>query len=110
MSSITAAKRALVAVGVTALLAPAGYIAAADAASTKTIKLKGVTFSPKSITVKKGDKVKFVWAGGTHNLRGPAAKVAAKSSGSKTVKFTRKGTYRYVCDLHANMTTTVKVK
>jgi plastocyanin len=110
MSTTSSIKRTVVAIGVSALLAPAGLIAVADAASTKTIKLEDKQFSPRSVTIKKGDKVKFRWAGGTHNLIGPKANVGAKSSGSKTVRFTAKGTYKYTCTLHNNMTTTVKVK
>lgn len=110
MSKTSSLKRSVVALGVSALLAPAGMIAVADAATTKTVKLKGVQFSPRSITIKKNDRIKFKWAGGTHNLIGPKANVAPKSSGSKTIKFTKKGSYKYVCTLHANMTVTVKVK
>ncbi|MCW3017436.1 MAG: blue (type 1) copper domain protein [Solirubrobacterales bacterium] len=102
--------RTAVAVGIAALLAPAGLIAVADAASTKTIKLQGKQFSPRSVTIKKGDKVKFRWAGGTHNLIGPKANLGARSSGAKTITFTAKGTYRYTCTLHDNMTTKVSVR
>ncbi|MCW3039516.1 MAG: blue (type 1) copper domain protein [Solirubrobacterales bacterium] len=110
MPSTSSLKRSLVGVALAALLAPAGYLATADAATTKTIKLKGVQFSPRSLSIRKGDRVTFRWAGGTHNLIGPRANVAPKSSGTKTVKFTAKGTYKYVCTLHNDMTTTVKVK
>ncbi len=110
MSKISSLQRSMAAVGVAALLAPAGVIAVADAASTKTVKLKGVQFSPRSVTIKKNDRVKFKWAGGTHNLIGPKANVSPRSSGSTTIKFTKKGSYKYICSLHANMTVTVKVK
>jgi plastocyanin len=110
MPTPTAVRRAIATAGITALLVPAGLITAADAASTKTVKLKGQQFSPRSVTIKKGDKVKFRWAGGTHNLRGPGVDVTARSSGSKSVTFKKKGTFTFVCDLHANMTTKVKVK
>jgi plastocyanin len=110
MSKTSSVKRTVVALGVSALLAPAGLIAVADAATTKTVKLKGVVFSPKTITIKKNDRIKFLWAGGTHNLVGPKVNVAPKSSGSKTVTFKRKGSFKFLCTLHANMTVTVKVR
>lgn len=110
MTTTTSVKRVIAATAAAALLAPAGYIAAADASSTSTIKLKGVQFTPRSVSIKKGGKVKFVWAGGTHNLRGPHVNVAPRSSGSRTVTFKKKGTFTFVCDLHQNMTTKVKVK
>jgi plastocyanin len=110
MSKTSSLQRSAVAVGVAALLAPAGLIAVADAATTKTVSLKGVQFSPRSVTIKKNDRIKFKWAGGTHNLIGPKANVAPRSSGSTTIKFTKKGSFKYVCTLHANMNVTVKVK
>lgn len=106
----TIIKRAVAAAGVCALLAPAGYIAAAEAASTTTVKLKGVQFSTRSVSIRKGNAVKFQWAGGVHNLVGPGAKVGARSSGSKVVTFRKKGTFTYVCQLHANMNVKVRVK
>jgi plastocyanin len=102
--------RAAAALGACALLAPAGLIAVADAASTKTVQLKGQQFSPRSVTIRKNDRVTFKWAGGTHNLIGPKAHVAPRSSGSTTIRFTKKGSYRYLCSIHANMSMTVKVK
>ncbi len=96
-------------VGLASLLASAGLVAVADAAVTKTITLKGVQFSPRSVTIKKGDRVRFRWAGGTHTLIGPKARVAAQRTGTKTITFTARGTYRYKCTVHDNMTTTVKV-
>lgn len=106
----TTMKRTIAALGVAALVAPAGYIAAADAATTATIKLKGVQFTPRSVTVKRGNAVKFVWAGGVHNLVGPGVRVGAKSSGTRVVTFKKRGTFKFVCQLHANMTTKVIVK
>lgn len=110
MSKTVSVKRSVVALGVSALLAPAGLIAVADAATTKTVKLKGVVFSPKSITIKKNDRIRFTWAGGTHNLVGPKVNVPPKRSGTKTVRFTRKGSFKFLCTLHAGMTVTVKVR
>lgn len=103
-------RRTLAAVTAAALLAPAGLITAADAATTVTVKLNGFQFNKRNVTVKKNDRVKFVWASGTHNLIGPKANVGAKSSGTKTIKFTVRGTYKYVCTLHVDMTMKVRVK
>ncbi len=108
MPLMTAARRTAAA-AVAALLAPAGLLAAADAATTKTVRLKGVVFSPKSVSIKKNDRVRFLWAGGVHNLIGPKVNVSPRQSGSKTVTFKRKGTFTFVCTLHAKMTVKVKV-
>jgi plastocyanin len=48
--------------------------------------------------------------GGSHNLVGPGVKVGVQSSGSKTVTFKKKGSFKFVCQVHPNMTMTVKVK
>lgn len=109
MTTTTSLKRTAAAVGVAALLAPAGVIAVADAASTKTVKLKGQQFSPTKVSIKKGDKIKFVWAGGGHNLRGPGINVPVRSSGSKVRTFKKRGTFTYVCDVHPGMQTKIKV-
>jgi len=91
------------------LLTLTGLVPVADAVVTRTIILKGKQFSPRSVTIKRGDKVRFRWAGGSHNLIGPRARVAAQRNGTKTVTFTARGTYRYKCTLHKDMTTRVKV-
>lgn len=105
----TSIKRAVACAGAAALLAPAGVIAVANAASTKTVKLKGVQFSPTKVSIKKGDKIKFVWAGGGHNLRGPGINVPVRSSGSKVRTFKKSGSFTYVCDVHPGMKVRVKV-
>lgn len=106
------ARRAAVALGAGALLIPAGAIAVAQAspkATTKVVKLSGMQFSTRSVSIAKGQKVKFVWSGGAHNLVGPGVKTSVMSTGSKTVTFKKAGSFRYVCQVHPGMTMTVKV-
>ena len=81
--------------------------------ATKTVKVKGLTFSPKTLKVKKGTTVRWTWSTGgvPHNVQGKGfkSKTAAKVTFRK--KFTKAGTYRYVCTIHKaqKMTGTIRV-
>jgi plastocyanin len=82
--------------------------------ATKKVGVKGLTFSPKTITVKKGTTVKWSWKTGgvPHNVVGKGFKSKTAATVSFSKKFTKKGTYRYVCTIHKaqGMRGTVKVK
>ena len=82
--------------------------------ATKKVGVKGLTFSPKTITVKKGTTVKWSWKGSVpHNVVGKGFKSGnPKAAVTYSHKFTKKGTYKYVCSIHkaAGMTGTIKVK
>jgi plastocyanin len=95
------------------------------AAKTWTVKLQGITFygkkNAKITTAKVGDTLRFVWAGGTHNIDNEKAPSGAKKVNVKTVtskhvpvldKLTKKGTYFFYCQPHKSlgMTLTVTVK
>ena len=82
--------------------------------ATKKVGVKGLTFSPKTITVKKGTTVKWAWKTGgvPHNVVGKGFKSKTAATVTFSKKFTKKGTYKYVCTIHKSqgMTGTVKVK
>ena len=103
----------LVALG-TALVG--GPATASQDAKTKsiTVNLAGVSFSPKSVKAKAGDKIKFVWKNGSHNAYLKTApkgvtkpKFGAdpvKSSGTALSKaFAKKGKYVFECKPHASL-------
>jgi len=90
-----------------ALTAVAGVAAAlaipALAATTKTDKVTDKGFSPTSITIRKGDSIKWVWVGKKrhqvfqtegpgHFHYPPQPRVKAQF----THRFTKKGTYKFV--------------
>lgn len=80
----------------------------ATAAATKTVKLRDTFFSPKTLTVSKRTKIRFVWAGRLpHNIVGPGINVPPRVKGSKTVT-ARSGTY--LCTLHPGMSLKIKVR
>jgi plastocyanin len=93
-------------------------LAAVPAASgaTRTVKLQSTSFGPKTITIHRGDKIRFRWVTGFHNVRrvsGPAfKKIASRDRGAVTRAFTRTGRYRLVCSIHRDlgMFLTVRVK
>jgi plastocyanin len=82
--------------------------------ATKKVAVKGLTFTPKSISVKKGTTVKWTWKTGgvPHNVVGKGFKSKTAATVTFSKKFTKKGTYKYVCSIHKaqGMTGTVKVK
>jgi plastocyanin len=107
---MTRSRRAL-ALAATALVLPASAVAA-----TKSVAVKDNFFSKKSLTVSKGTNVRWRWAGhAPHDVtvvKGPQKfRSSVKTKGSFSHKFTKKGTYKLVCTIHApNMKMTVKVR
>jgi plastocyanin len=105
----------LIAVG-TAVAVAAGIMAVPSlGAGTRTVAVKDNVFGPKTVTVKRNTTVRWVWRGkAAHNVRAYKGPVkfnsGVKTSGSYKRKFTRRGTYRILCDIHASaMRMTVKV-
>jgi plastocyanin len=110
-------KKLLAAGAVTAIAAGAAIPAFAG---TKSVKIGDNYFvrpaNNATVTISKGSSLKFLWRGhAPHNvkkLRGPGAAFNSpvRTSGSWTHKFTRGGTYKLVCTIHAGMKLTVKVR
>ncbi len=111
-------KRLLAMVAVSGLSAVClgGQIAASGAAGGKTVTLRNIAFSPKSLTVSKGTTVTFAFRddGIVHNVVGVGRKkfkaISNRSSGSQRRTFTSSGTYRYQCTLHPGMTGRITVR
>ena len=85
------------------------------ASSGKTVKVGDNYYGPKTLTVGRGTKVTWNWAGVLkHNIvvhKGPSSfssKTQVRGSYSHT--FTRKGTYDLVCTIHPSMKMTVVVR
>jgi plastocyanin len=76
-----------------------------------------LTFTPNSLTVKRGDKVTFAFGSVPHNVtfdnrdvRTPADIPGVNASASVERVFSSAGTYHYHCTLHPGMSGTVVVK
>jgi plastocyanin len=87
-------------------------------AATKSVKVgPKFRFGASSITIKRGDTVRFQWTGGLpHDVviargpqRGTISRVRTRGAVSRT--FTRAGTYTIVCRVHApRMRMTLRVR
>jgi plastocyanin len=86
----------------------------AMAASTHTISVVDDRFSRTSLTVKKGDTVRWVWKGNRrHNVyqvAGPGHfHSPSQVDGTYRHRFTKRGTYRFQCTFHTPHKMTIKV-
>lgn len=91
-------------------------------AATKAVKAKGNAWSPKSLTVKAGDKIRFAWrnTGEAHNVRkksgkgGSMSKHEISDTGSATFSVPsnakRNAKYGFLCEVHPKMTLTATVR
>ena len=87
----------------------------AQAAQTKTVAVKNNSFSPGSVSIKKGDTVAWKWTQGgiAHNVTPAKGGAGSRTTSTKgyrfTKKFTKAGTFTYVCTIHSSMKSTVRV-
>jgi plastocyanin len=101
---------AVVAIAAVPLAGLGGQIASSSGATSRTVTLKNIAFSPKSLSISKGTKVTFAFRDGgtTHNVTSIGSKrfksIGARSAGTQSRTFTHAGTYRYECTLHPGMT------
>jgi plastocyanin len=103
--------RKLAVTGVAATIAVGAAVVPAQAGSTKTVSVKNNSFSPSSVSVKKGDKVVWKWTQGgvPHNVT-PGSRTSSRKGFTYSKTFTRAGTFRYVCTIHPSMKMTVRVR
>jgi plastocyanin len=99
-----------------AVIALAAAIAVPAIAATKTVRVGPQNrFGTSSLSVRKGDTVRFRWTGRLpHNVRiaaGPQRGqiASARRSGTVSKRFSRAGAYRIVCDIHPGMTLRLRV-
>ena len=89
---------------------------AASAAGSRTVVLKNIAFSPKSLAIAKGTTVTFAFrdASTDHNVVSTGSRrfktIGVRSAGSPKRTFSRAGTYRYECTLHPGMTGRISVR
>lgn len=82
-------------------------------AATHPVSVRNDYFSPKTVTVGVGDKVKWTWKSGRrrHNVASVAfGDSGVRRRGTFTIAFGRTGRFQYVCVLHEGMTGTVVVR
>jgi plastocyanin len=97
-------------------LAVAGAGQASSAPRTATVTLRDIDFTPGTAVVRRGGSVTFAWRDGDtpHNVTPTGRlrfhRLATRQSGTARVRFTRRGTYRYVCTIHPGMAGKVVVR
>lgn len=102
-------------------LAAAGSIGTAavnvaQASSTKTVHVADIDFSPHRLVVSRGTTVRWSFEDKNtpHNVTSRGAKhfrsSPTKQSGTYSVRFTKPGTYTYVCTIHFNMKASIVVR
>ena len=79
-----------------------------------TVNMPGEAYSPNHIDVAQGGVVTFVFTSVQHDVRfggnaSAPADILASSNTTVNRTFTNKGTFGFICTLHANMTGTVVV-
>jgi plastocyanin len=125
IKTLIAGTATLVAVAAAGPLSSGVAAPSADTAGKKaTVKVGDDFFSPASLKVKKGTKVKWKWLDSNFNSHNVTLKKAPKgvkkknfksATGSIGIKFSKKlekkGSYFFVCTIHSTvMTQTIKVK
>ena len=108
--------RAMPSVAVAVVLCAAAAPLPAGAAGVKRVVLEDIDFSPNTVTIRRGASVRWEWRDRrvSHDVtsRGRLRfrSSETKLSGTHTVRFRRKGTYRYVCTIHPSMLGKVVVR
>jgi plastocyanin len=94
-----------------ALVVVASLATATAFAATTSVSWK--VPSKKTVKIKRNSSVKWVWADRQpHNVKGPGfrSKTVTRKGFSYTRKFTKRGTFRILCEVHpTTMKTVVKV-
>jgi plastocyanin len=74
-------------------------------AASRTVVLRNLAFSPRTLNVRSGDVVRWLWRDGSipHNVTARSFRSKTQTSGSFAVRFRHRGTFRYVCTLHPQM-------
>jgi plastocyanin len=109
---------ALIGVGLLALALTASITSAApEKRGSKTVKVEDDVYSPTSLTVSSGTKVKFNWTGShKHNVvkkKGPGGAFSSSITSADGVQFQHKfsaaGTYKIICTVHPGMKMKINV-
>ncbi len=99
-----------IAAGVMVLI-PTIAFGGARAAATHVVTLKNLEFHPATVSIHRGDSVKWLWRDGgeEHNVTAHGFRSHTQTRGSFTVRFTHAGTFKYRCTIHVAEGMTGKV-
>jgi plastocyanin len=84
------------------LAIPAFASGGGHSASSHTVTLSHIRFHPGTLSIKRGDSVRWLWQdkGKEHNVTGKGFKSRTMAKGSFGVRFTKAGTFNYHCTIH----------
>lgn len=85
-----------------AVAIPAFASGGAHSASGHTVTLSHLRYHPATLSIKRGDSVRWLWEdkGEEHNVTGKGFKSKTMTNGSFSVRFTKSGTFNYHCTIH----------
>jgi plastocyanin len=95
-------RRLIAMLGAAAIL---GAVSAPALGSATPVAVGHYKFAPKTLHVKKGQKVTWKWIKGNddlHNVTFHGFHSKSQQSGSFSHTFTKKGTYTYICTFHVH--------
>ena len=103
----------LIALAVVVIAAAAAAVPAF--AATRTVRVDDNLFRPDSMSVNRGDTVRFRFVGDAmHNVRktsGPSFRnISNRRSGTISRRLTRRGTLKLVCTIHPGMDMRIRVR
>jgi plastocyanin len=107
--------RKLAALAVVASIGVMAAVGSAQAGSSKTVAVKNNSFSPGTVKIREGEKVVWKWTQGgvPHNVTpakgGSGSKTTSRKGATFSKKFSKAGTFRYICTIHSSMKMSVKV-
>lgn len=90
-----------------AVVALAAVVAIPAWAATPTVAVKDDFFAPKTLTIKRGQSVRFVWRGKSlHNIIASKSgrrvwSIGTRTKGTATKRFATAGRYSLLCSIHA---------
>jgi plastocyanin len=91
---------------ISAIAVPATAFGGAHVATSHTVVLKNLAFTPRTLSIHRGDSVTWKWEDGSvpHNVTSSQFHGAStRMHGSFTVRFTHSGTFNYRCTIHSFM-------
>jgi plastocyanin len=105
----------LIALGIAGATVAALAAVPASAGSTRTVRVDDNVFRPDSMTIRRGDTLRFRFVGDApHNVKrtsGPSFRtISNRRSGTISRRVSRRGTLRLVCTIHPGMDMRVRVR
>lgn len=93
--------------------APADSAGGSNTALSVDVTMPGTSFQPNRIDLAQGGTIRFIFSALAHDVRfsgaGSPADIPVTTNATITRTFAAKGSYSFLCSLHANMTGTVVV-